>query len=269
MVRHIIWLIIIFLSFEIIPCFSQEQYDDITDLEVYSKKMTPVDLIDNPTANIIPRRRFEMKLRVYHLGGILGSIQVAVTPRMMFGVSYGGQNVIGQGEIQWNKAPGVNVRYRLKFEDLLLPAISLGFDSQGYGTYYADEDRYQIKAKGFYLSGSKNFFLIKDLGIHGGVNFSSENKGPENDLNFFVGAHLMLDQDITLLWEYDFGINDNDTTSLGAGKGYMNVAIQWHFSREISFEFSFKNLLRNIRPEEGESDPNSMRELKVIYYMML
>ena len=128
------------------------------------------------------------------------------------------------------------------------------------------EDRYQIKAKGFYVSASKNFFLLQGLGIHGGMNFSNENAEEERDLNAFVGAHLIIERDFTILWEYDFGINDNDTTSVGTGKGYMNLAFQWHFSSDITFEFSVKNLLRNIRTQDGESDPNSMRELKVIYH---
>lgn len=264
--KHLIWLIIVYFFVETLPGHSQ---DDVDETVTFTQTMTPINLIDTPTANFLSRKHFQLNLRVYHLGGMLGGLTVTLTPRLMFGVSYGGQNIIGQGKVQWNDAPGVKLRYRLKFEDYRFPAVSLGFDSQGYGTYFPELKRYQIKSKGFYFVFSKNYFVLKDFGVHAGVNYSDENKGAEKDLNFFCGAHLILDPELSLIWEYDFAINDNDDKSLGSGKGYMNAAVRWNFSPQLVFEFSFKNLLKNNRAIDGEPIPNANRELKIIYFQTL
>ncbi|NOZ60060.1 MAG: hypothetical protein GXO74_00110 [Calditrichaeota bacterium] len=230
-------------------------------------KIKPINLIDVPTANFLSLKNFQLKLRVYDLGGMLAGLTVGLTPRLMFGVTYGGQNIVGHGHIKWNEAPGVNVRYRVKFETERYPAVSIGFDSQGYGTYYSDLKRYQIKSMGFYAVASKNFTILKDLGLHGGINYSSENKGSERDMNFFIGSHLYVDRDLSLIWEYNFATNDNDSSSIGTGKGYMNIAVRWAFSRHLMLEFSVKNLLKNNKAVgKIEEIPNESRELKILYF---
>ncbi len=231
-------------------------------------KIKPINLIDVPTANLLTLRNFQLRLRVYDRGGMLAGLTVGMTPRLMFGVTYGGQNIVGHGQIKWNEAPGVNVRYRIKFETERYPAISIGFNSQGYGTYYPELKRYQIKSMGFYAVASKNFTILKDLGFHGGINYSSENRKAEKDLNFFVGSHLYIDRDISLIWEYNFATNDNDSSSIGAGKGYMNFAVRWAFTRNLMLEFSVKNLLKNAKRIEKvvEDVPNESRELKILYF---
>ncbi|HDP97811.1 MAG TPA: hypothetical protein ENN22_01340 [bacterium] len=262
--KRMFGMIIFILFIQSLPCQAQLEYEYVESSLV--QKMKPINLIDVPTANFLALRSFELKLRVYDMGGMLTGLTVALTPRLMFGVTYGGQNIVGHGRISWNEAPGVNIRYRIKFETDRYPSISMGFDSQGYGAYYSDLSRYQIKSMGFYVVTSKNFTFLKDLGLHGGVNYSGENKGAEKDMNFFMGAHLFIDRELSLIWEYDFAINDNDEQSIGAGKGYMNAAVRWAFSNKLILEFSVKNLLKNHKLVEGvEEVPNESRELKIIY----
>jgi hypothetical protein len=234
-------------------------------------------LIDNPTANSISARESQVKLRLYHDGGMLGGLSARLSEQLQFGITYGGQNIIGQGKVSMNKAPGVNIRYRLKpmqrSGDVFWPEIAIGFNSQGYGTYIDSLDRYQIKSKGFYTVASGyvtgNRTGYPGFGYHGGINFSMEDRDVENDINFFCGAHLNIDNHITLVWEYDFGINDNNDQSLGSGKGYMNAALRWYFSQSFALEFSAKNLLNNNRVLNGNKIPNANRELKIIYFQSL
>lgn len=250
-----------------------------TDRE-YEKKMRPINLIDNPTANSITTKEFQVKLRLYHNGGMLGALTAGLSEELMFGVTYGGENIIGQGRVKLNQSPGVNIRYKLMHESVTQqrnylynwPEIAIGFDSQGYGTYYADSlNRYQIKSKGIYLVVSQNVSVFKGVGFHGGANYSLEdrNNPSEKDINFFCGINFNLDRHISLLWEYDFAINDNDDKSLGSGKGYMNAAVRWFFSPQLLLEFSVKNLLKNYRTINDQPVPNSNRELKIIYYQIL
>jgi hypothetical protein len=239
----------------------------------------PITLIDKPTANILSENRgtnqdalkyFQLSLRVYNLGGMIGSISVGLTRHLMFGISYGGQNVIGEGKITWNPSPGIHVKYKIFPETYPFPAICFGFDSQGYGGYNTDKERYTVKAPGFFVVGSKNYanpFL--NMGIHGGLNFSNENRGGDKDLNIFIGAHLIMEEELSGIWEYDLATNDNNENSIGAGKGYMNVAVRWLFAKSLILEFCAKDILKNKKAIAGQPKPSSNRELKIIYRQSL
>lgn len=278
--KQIILVVILLLLVQIIPASGQWRKDDkkTEDKDGTDPKIKPLNLIDNPTANRISAGEFQVGLRVYHDGGMLGGLTAGLKKNLLFGIAYGGQNLIGQGAVKWNESPGVHIRYILMPERYQkgsrdeskkgqgFPAIAIGFDSQGQGTYYPDLKRYQIKSKGVYLVISGNLILLNNFGLHAGINYSSENKGAEKDINFFCGAHLKIDEEISLIWDYDFATNDNDDKSLGSGRGYMNAALRWFFSGQFALEFSIKNLLSNNRIIGGEKIPNANRELKIMYF---
>ena len=235
----------------------------------------PINLIDTPTANILTEDRgidqksikyFHLSLRVYKQGGMIGGISVGLTRHMMFGVSYGGEKVIGEGEVVWNPSPGIHFRYKIFSETNNLPTFALGFNSQGYGSYDEEKARYDKKSPGLFVVASKNYATaLLRSGLHGGISYSTENKSSDKDMNLFVGAHFILEDELSVLWEYDFGTNDNDELSYGSGKGYMNIAIRWLFVNQLILEFSVKNLLKNRKDENGETIPYTTRELKIIY----
>jgi len=275
MIKKIILFVLIFPTIWVANLCAQNDYYDFESFSQFS----PINLIDKPTANILteeserdekPPKYFHLSLRVYNLGGMIGGITVGLTRHLMFGVSYGGQNVIGEGNVEWNQSPGIQIRYKLISETYPFPpAISIGYNSQGYGAYLPTEKRYEIKSTGLYLVASKNYSnVMLNLGFHGGFNFSPENKGGDKDLNIFMGAHLIMEDELALIWEYDLATNDNDEHSLGSGKGYMNAAVRWLFANRLILEFSVKNFLRNKKDPEntnGEAIPHSNRELKIIY----
>jgi hypothetical protein len=279
MSRRLLYLILILSFAQIISCQSQKMYTSAISTDNYGneKKIRPINLIDNPTANSISPKDFQVLLRLYHSGGIVGGLTAGLSDELMFGISYGGQNIIGQGNVIWNQSPGVNIRYKIMNEFLSyqssyysLPEIAIGFDSQGYGSYFPDLSRYQIKSKGLYLVVSQNVTIFGGLGFHGGINYSLENKkDKEKDIDFFCGVNFNLDKHISLLWEYDFATNDNSNKALGTGKGYMNAGLRWYFSPNFAIEFSSKNLLNNYREIDGEQVHNANRELKIIYFQSL
>jgi len=224
----------------------------------------PTMLIDTPTAGTLPRGSFNLDFRIFHNGGLLTGLSVGVFDRFMFGISYGGENIIGEGEVNWNPRAEVNARYRLYEESYSLPAISIGFNSQGYGAYM-DKDsistgRYTIKSKGFYVVGSKNYSFLGLLGFHGGINLSLEDNDGDNDPNLFVGFDKSISSEISFVGEYDFAINDNEDNSLVAKKGYLNSALKWNIGSNLNLEINVKNLLNNRK-----NVPDSNREIKIIY----
>jgi hypothetical protein len=162
-----------------------------------------------------------------------------------FGISYGGTDIIGANKIQMNPLPGVNVKLRLLDEGVTMPALAIGFDSQGKESYIDSTNRYTIKSPGFYAAGSKNYAFLGNLSVHGGANLSLERGDGDKDLNFYVGAEKSIGQNISILAEYDFANNDNNSRALGKGKGYLNFAFRWSWGKGLIVGFDLKNVIKN------------------------
>lgn len=235
-------------------------------------------LVDCPTANINPKRSIETSFRSFANGGMLFGMAIGLTDRMMISGSFGGENILGEGPIHWNSAPGVGMRYKIKFEKFQWPSLSIGFDSQGFGAWQDSTKRFRVKSKGFYAVVSKNHTLLQGMGFHGGINYSLEKDDGDSDLNVFVGMSWIVDpeperRDLVLHAEYDFAINDNSDHSMGAGKGYLNAGVKWAFAPEIFstrlyLEFDVRNILLNTRvnPEdEGTVKLYNDRILKIVF----
>lgn len=218
-------------------------------------------LIDMPTAGILHNGMIAMNAHFYENSGVLMSLEAGAFNRLTFGLSYGGTNVIGSGKVDWNKLPGVNIRFRLIDETTGFPAITFGYDSQGKDAYLPQYDRYLYKSPGFFAAASKYFNMLGYLGIHGGVNYSLENGDGNKNLNFYVGADKTIGRDISVVAEYNFGLNDNfpDSTALSrTGPGYLNAGIKWSVGNGFTVEFDYKNLF-NLRKT------GSLRTIRIEY----
>lgn len=225
-----------------------------------NKMLPPLELVDMPTAGILEKGSYVSSLRLYPAGGLLGGIQIGLSNRLLLGVSFGGENIIGEGKVNWNPEPGLQFIYRIVDENIVLPAITIGYNSQGFGPYNKTTKRYNIKSRGFYAVGSKNYAFLGDLSFHGGLNYSLERDDGDKDLNLFAGVMKSLNQDLNLIAEYDVAINDNDIRSIGEGKGYLNLGVRWLFANRLALQFQFKNILEN-----KENVPYSNREIKIAY----
>lgn len=225
-------------------------------------RLPPLSLIDMPTAGTLYRGSYVSNLRAYPNGGLLGGLLVGVSSRLYLGISYGGENIIGEGEVNWNPEPGLQVTYRIIDENIAFPAIVIGYQSQGYGPYLesGDVSRYSNKSLGFYAAASKNYAVLSDLSFHGGMNLTLEDEDTDQDLNFFLGAMVSLNREVSVLVEYDLAINDNGSRAIGDGKGYLNAGVRWVFAQRLAIQFHFKNLLEN-----RENVPYSNRGIKISY----
>jgi len=202
-------------------------------------------LIDMPTAGILHNGMIGMDVNFYEQSGLLMSLEAGAFNRLTFGLSYGGTNIIGSGSVDWNKLPGVNIRFRVIDETADFPAIAIGFDSQGKDPYVSRYDRYLYKSPGFFAAGSKYFNMLGYFGLHGGINYSLENKDGNKNINFYVGADKTIGSDISVIAEYNFGLNDNLTDTLRLahpGPGYLNAGVRWSVGNGFTVEFDYKNL---------------------------
>lgn len=242
-------IVIIFLMF-IVNFKAVQGQDNIQSISV----------IDCPTAALLNRGSFLTGLNAYENGGIIGLLEVGVTDRIMFGISYGGTNLIGSGPVDWNPQVGVNIRYRIIHEYLTFPAVSIGYDSQGKGAYLDSLGRYSEKSKGLYAAASKSFRFLGTFALHGGVNYSFERDDGDKDLNGYLGMEKSINEELGLFAEYDLAMNDNTGRSIGDGKGYLNAGLKWSFQGKLSLDFVWKNILEN-----NKANSYSGREIRISY----
>ena len=216
--------------------------------------------IDCPTAATLERGSFLTALYAYENGGLMGMLDVGITDRIMFGISYGGTNIIGTGPITWNPQIGVNIKYRIVDEQLAFPAIAIGFDGQGRGQYLDSLSRYTEKSKGIYVAASKSFEFLGVLAFHGGVNYSFERQDNDKDLDGYVAMEKSINPELSVFAEYDLAMNDNSGRSIGDGKGYLNAGLKWTFQGKLHIDFLWKNILKN-----NSMRPYSSREIRLSY----
>jgi len=238
-------LILLFFFMFNVSIFAQES-QTVTKVSKV-RTLQPRRLVDCPTAGLLPRASFDFDIRIYPEGGVIFGLDIGLMKRFMVGMSFGGENVIGEGEPDWNPRIEFAAKYRLINESWSLPAFVIGYDSQGDGAYDDSLDRYTYKSKGFYAVMSKGYAAGEiPFGLHGGVNYSLENDDEDKDISIFFGADLMIGDNLGLVAEYDLGSNDDKAKELfGQGYGYLNVGVQWIFSQRLFLQFNLKNLLLN------------------------
>ncbi len=195
-------------------CFFQFSISQST--QENNNAIEPRYLIDKPTAGMLQQGSFSLNLDFFQEGGSVVYLNTAVTPKLSFGISFGGNNIIGDKNVKWNKSAGVNVKYRIVEEEEQIPAIAIGFDSQGKDAFLVDSNRYMIKSPGFFIVASENIDFLGYLSIHGGINKSLEDDD-DKDVNGFIGLEKTLGDDFSFVAEYDFGFNDNDNKSFNTG----------------------------------------------------
>lgn len=226
-------------------------------------------LIDMPTAGVLKKGNVGTSFYLMPEGVFIAQLDVGVFDNFSFGISYGASNFIGVGTPSWYKLPGVNIKVKVLEETETMPAISIGFDSQGKGQFFTNYsdfnksdtntadfeiNRFKIKSPGFFIAGSKNFQFLGYLSLHGCVNYSLERDDMDKDLNLRIGAEKTLGSKLSIIAEYDFAVNDNIQTSMGDGTGYLNAGIRWSIGEGFTIGFDLRDLLSNKKLNTGAAD---------------
>ena len=237
----------------------------------------PLNLVTIPTAGTLPKGSFTLEMLLQKDGGILPNLAVGLTDHFTIGMSYGFQDFIGDTKLKKNKpTPEVQVKYRLFEENTSWPALVIGLDTQGRGRYWeydnvdADQtliERYDKKAWGMYLTASKNWHVLGNLGLHIGISKNTwEDKDGDKSTNFFFGLDKELNRSFALLLEYDAALNDNGDAwgfhdiTFGKGKGFLNAGLRWTIGSNLLIELDVNNITLN-----NDQAKYVNREVKIIY----
>jgi len=210
---------------------------------VRGQELEPRMLVDSPTAGLLERGSYAIDLRIEPGGGLLTGISVGLASRFMLGVSYGASSIVGAGWPDWNPRVEFAARYRFIDETPYLPAVALGFDSQGFGGFDDAKDRYHIKSRGFYATASKSLAFLGPTSVHAGANYSLERDDEDKDVNVFAGIEKGLNPELVLVAEYDAALNDDVLAD--PRKGYLNAGVRWMFAGQLTLGFDFKDLLEH------------------------
>jgi len=214
-----------------------------------------------PTAGILQKGFVGVTSDILPNGVLIAAIEAGVFENVSFGISFGGSNFIGSGNVDWYKWPGINIKLRILDEAVLLPAITLGFDTQGKGEYFDSLGRYTIKSPGLFAAVRKNFNFIGYLSLHGSVNYSLEGDDGDNFVNLKVGAEKTLGSNFSLIIEYDFAFNDNNSPGFGEDKGYLNIGLRWTVSDGFTLGFD----LRDLRSNKSSTRNSFDRAMRIEY----
>ena len=233
----------------------------------------PLELVSIPTAGTLPKGSYTYETILTKNGGVTPKLAVGLTDNLTFGFAYGIHNLIGDQKPDYNPQPGFIIKYRAYSENTQWPAIVLGLNTQGKGNYLVKENikggRYEQKALGFYITASKNWNMMGNLGIHVGLSKNSwENLDRDDDSNFFIAFDKELNRSFSLLLECDAALNDNeyefDDLTFGRGKGYVNAALRWAVVPNVLVEINFNDIRKNTTID-NEKVEYTNREIKIMY----
>jgi hypothetical protein len=235
-------------------------------------------IVDLPTAGLLPRGGFRIETDLYSDGGLLLTLGVGFARYFSFGISYGGANIIGSDDPEMNPEPAVFAKARLIEETLVMPAVAVGFDSQGYGEYLDDEERYGekrylVKSRGIFAVASKNWELVGPLSLHGGISYSLEDD-QDGDPTLFVGLIKSFGSFLDVRGEYDFAYNDNEgECEIIENRGYLNAAVVWHVNENFSLSLEVRDIASESRTECDGVEITDHREwnrgLSIVYHGVL
>lgn len=211
-------------------------------------------LIDMPTAGVLERGLVGVTTEYLPYGIVIARLEVGVFDDISFGISYGGTNIIGAGSPDWYKLPAIDIRFKILNETLFAPSVTLGFNSQGKGLFSESSGRYGIKSPGFFGAVSKNFAFYGFLSFHGSANYSLETRDGDNFIDFRAGFEKTLGPNVSIVGEYDFGFNDNQSDIFGKGNGYLNLGVRWSLGQGFTLGFDLRDLLNNKKVNPSTAD---------------
>jgi hypothetical protein len=199
-----------------------------------------------PTAGLIPDKSFCVNVEAYSQGGLMTDLSFAPFHNFNFGLSYGGNGIIGTGDIVWQNLPGIQLRYRAFDETLSFPAILIGVNTQGVGPYDVGSKRFQTMSPGLFVAISKSFRWAPGLcGFHGGIGYSFEPKPDDRIINLWFGVDQELGDILSFSLEFNPNLDESGVKYM-TKKGLLNAAIRADGGNGFGFSFLTRDLMIHI-----------------------
>ncbi len=209
-------------------------------------------IVDMPTAGMLAKGNYSVNANIYTPGGIMLDFNAGLFKNFSMGVGFSGVGIIGRDDISFQKMPGFNLKFRVIDEQKNIPAIAIGFNSQGHGAWIKNLDRFETMSPGFYLAASKNFvWSIGEIAAHFGLNYSIEPNSDNKAVNFYLGAEQSIGSNFAINIEYNFNQDEKNYKVLSS-LGMLNTSFRYSISKGVTLELELRDLLQN-RINSGKS----------------
>jgi len=210
-------------------------------------------IVDMPTAGINPPKTISFNSLFMSEGGLLLYLNYSPFKRFNCGISYGGNHVIGSQKMIFQKYPGLQISYRIVDEKLKFPALLIGVNTQGRGTYFKDDNRHTILSPGVYIASSKNFkWAVGYLALHTGINFCFDQNGDKKLPNFYIGVEQSLGKRFAVNAEYNANIDEHNTGYRYPNSiGTLNARLRCSLAERTTIDLAFKDLFGSSSKEKS------------------
>jgi len=189
-----------------------------------------------PKAGGLNYGEYNVNFRIYQNGGMLTRMVFGVLQGIDIGFSWDIYSLIGT-ETAHARDPNLYLKFDIFRGNQLLPAISAGYDNQGYGLWNDKQEKYEIPALGFFATFSKELFIPKfyvTAGLNYNKNAFEKNKDFPESLACFAGFNIKPSR---------LGIF---AEALNIGKGWdysqINAGIVFEFTEGLNFMLAFENV---------------------------
>lgn len=200
-------------------------------LSMISTYYEPITGIDNPLPVLLYHGEVFIHIKDEPIDKLRAKIGVGIWNGIILGISFGGTNLVGYGDVDWEDQPGVDIRARL-FGNGIIESV-IGYNNEPIENY-AEK----------HLFATLGTRLMPGLILSGGANY---NHDEDNGFDIFGNAALTLAEAHTFHLEYIMGANDEDKNRLNLGYKLQ--------SGSMGIQFDIKNIL-------GESVG---RQLQIFY----
>ena len=202
----------------------------------------PTEIIDVPTADVVEYSHYNLGFRLYGGGGVLTRMDFGVFKPINLGMSWDINQLIGPGSARVDtRPPAIFFKARVLSGGLMLPAVAVGYDGQGYGAFdtpgLTEKDKYQFREKGIFAVCTREFLIPGLIASFGGniYDFNGES------VYGFAGASYSLEDRLVLLGEYD-NIHSKALNRANLGAGF-------NITDTITLEVAGRNLFRGPASE--------------------
>ncbi|MEO0293159.1 MAG: hypothetical protein ABIN61_02920 [candidate division WOR-3 bacterium] len=178
--------------------------------------------IDNPLPNMLYHGEVFLEVKEEPIGKLRAKLGAGIWNGIFLSLSYGGRNIVGFGDIEWEKQPTIDFRIRL-FKNEILESV-IGFNNEPIENY---------AEKYIFITLGTHLFPMLLLSCGTNYNYEKEKK----NLDLFGNLALSLGEVNFLHLEYIMGTNDQEKHRVGLG-------YRIH-SGSIGIQFSLKNLFSN------------------------
>ncbi len=214
-------------------------------------RFEPNQIVELPTAGCYEKGTYAIQFNNFANGGVRFSLGVSPFDNFVLGVSYGGTNIIGAGDATFQNLPGVVIKFRFFDEKASFPALTIGVNTQGYGRYSREAERFETYSVGIFLVASKSFTNpVGFFDIHFGLNYSLEPKPRDRSPNFYFGFSQEALQIISLNFEFNATL-DERTSQFLSKKGIINASLNFLLTKNIAVGIIFKDLLAHLQGGKG------------------